>query len=205
MSAPPKTILSAAPEDEAAIREAVRNADLRGLGDDCVHAGPQHVAGLVELLADPSVSGPIYDLPQPITDETIMAWVREAELKRQSGEALLVVRLDNTGRVYSYSRFTIWPERASAEIAGAIRANMRGAGGGKAGAALSFAWMFEALGVRLICVTAALDNVRSARVIEAAGFPPMGERESVCANGAIRRSRYWELTRGRVSPPIAPP
>lgn len=55
--------------------------------------------------------------------------------------------------------------------------------------------MFNELRVRLICVTAALDNVRSARVIEAAGFTPMGEREGVRADGTIRRSRYWEMSR----------
>jgi RimJ/RimL family protein N-acetyltransferase len=72
---------------------------------------------------------------------------------------------------------------------------MQNAGAGKAGAARSFGWMFDSLGVRLIGVTAALDNVRSARVIEAAGFTPMGDRESVRADGTVRRSRYWEMTR----------
>ena len=55
--------------------------------------------------------------------------------------------------------------------------------------------MFVHLGVRLIGLTAALDNVRSARLIEAAGFVPMGERESHRPDGSVRRSRYWELTR----------
>lgn len=55
--------------------------------------------------------------------------------------------------------------------------------------------MFEHLGVRLIGLTAAKDNIRSARVIEAAGFVPRGERESVRADGSIRVSLYWELTR----------
>ena len=55
--------------------------------------------------------------------------------------------------------------------------------------------MFEVLGVRLIGVTAALDNARSAGVIEAAGFRPMGERDGVRPDGSVRRSRYWEGTR----------
>lgn len=55
--------------------------------------------------------------------------------------------------------------------------------------------MFSELRVRLICVTAAIDNVRSARVIEAAGFIPMGEREGRRADGSSRRSRYWEMSR----------
>jgi RimJ/RimL family protein N-acetyltransferase len=195
MSAPPKTVLRASPEEEAAIRAAVRDADIHGLNERCVVARNEHVTGLVELLSDPAVSAPIYDLPNPITPETVAAWVRDAELKRSAGEALLTVTLDATGRIASYSRFTVWPERASAEIAGAFRGDMQSAGAGKAGAARSFGWMFSELGVRLICVTAALDNVRSARVIEAAGFTPMGEREAVRADGTLRRSRYWEMTR----------
>jgi RimJ/RimL family protein N-acetyltransferase len=55
--------------------------------------------------------------------------------------------------------------------------------------------MFDHLGVRLIGLTAATDNVRSARVIEAAGFQPQGERHSVRPDGSIRVSRYWELAR----------
>lgn len=195
MSAPPKTVLQASPEEAEAIRNAVRRADLRTLSGDARVAGAAHVAGLVNLLSDPAVSAPIYDLPQPINEQTVAAWVRDNEAKRQRGEALLTVNLDAAGQVYSYSLFTVWPERASAEIAGAFRANLQNSGAGKAGAARSFGWMFDVLGVRLIGLTAALDNVRSARVIEAAGFTPCGERESVRLDGAVRRSRYWEMTR----------
>jgi RimJ/RimL family protein N-acetyltransferase len=195
MSAPPKTVLHATPEEEAAIRAAVRGANVKLLGEDCAIATLEHVAALTDLLSDPAVSDPIYDLPHPIMIETIADWVRDAEEKRRSGEAILSVRVDADGRVYAYSRFTVWPERSAAEIAGAYRADMQSKGGGKAGAARSFDWMFEHLGVRLICVTAALDNVRSARVIEAAGFAPMGERESARTDGTSRRSLYWEMSR----------
>ncbi|MGD9965945.1 MAG: GNAT family N-acetyltransferase [Hyphomonadaceae bacterium] len=185
----------ASPAEEEAIRAAVRCADVRSLGERCELPPAAHVPGLVELLSDPLVSGPIYDLPNPINAGTIAAWLLEAEQKRAAGEAILTVTLDEQDRIYTYSRFTIWPERASAEIAGAYRSDMQNVGAGKAGAARSFGWMFNALGVQLICVTAALDNVRSARVIEAAGFQPMGEREATRADGTIRRSRYWEMTR----------
>lgn len=53
--------------------------------------------------------------------------------------------------------------------------------------------MFDAFKVRLICVTAALDNVRSAKVLEAAGFAPMGERELRRADGSVRLLLYWEM------------
>lgn len=102
---------------------------------------------------------------------------------------------DEDGRPITYSRFTIWRERAAAEIASAYRADGQSAGLGKSGAAVSFDWMFRELGMKLICVTAAPDNARSARVIRAAGFRAMGEREGIRPDGSIRRSRYWEMTR----------
>ncbi len=195
MSAPPQTVLHASSREEAAIRAAVRAVDVSKPGPGCTLAGAEHVGGLVDLLSDPAVSGPIYDLPSPITTSAIAAWVRDAEEKREQGEAILAVTPDAMGRLFTYSRFTIWPDRASAEIAGAYRADMQNAGAGRAGAARSFDWMFSELRVRLICVTAALDNIRSARVIEAAGFTSMGEREGMRADGTTRRSRYWEMSR----------
>lgn len=195
MSAPPKTVLNASAEEEAAIRAAVRNPDLAGFGGFAVVAMQAHAPGLLALLSDPAVSGPIYDLPRPVTLQSIAAWIDEADRLRERGEALLLANLDEAGAVAGYSRFTVWPERASAEIAGARRADLQNAGSGTSGAARNFDWMFETLGARLIGVTAARDNVRSARVIEAAGFTPMGERDSVRPDGTIRPSLYWEMTR----------
>jgi RimJ/RimL family protein N-acetyltransferase len=195
MSAAPKTVLDVSSEEAAAIRAAVRAADLSQLGQGHVLASPAHVAGLVDLLSDPAVSDPIYDLPRPLTAGNIATWVEEARCALETGEGLLTVLVEVAGRIASYSRFTVWPERSAAEIVGAYRADLQSAGVGKAGAARSFGWMFEVLGVRLIGVTAALDNVRSAGVIEAAGFQPMGERDSARPDGSVRRSRYWEGTR----------
>lgn len=195
MSAPPKTVLNTSADEAEAIREYVRKADVSLLQPRCVIAGAEHIAALVDLLSDPLVSGPIYDLPSPITHASVAQWVDDARAGQEAGEVILAVTPDDQGRLFTYSRFTIWPERASAEIAGAFRADSQSTGLGKAGAARSFDWMFKALGVRLICVTAALDNIRSARVIEAAGFQPMGERTDVRADGTSRRSLYWELTR----------
>jgi RimJ/RimL family protein N-acetyltransferase len=189
MSAPPKTVLVATAEEEAAIRAAVREAKGRTV------AGPEHVDGLFALLADPRVSDPIYDLPRPITRESVARWVADSEALRQEGRCILAVSLDEAGEVAGYARFTVWPERSSAELAGARRADLQNSGEGGRGVAHSVAWMFEALGVRLIGLTAALDNVRSAKAIDAAGFTRMGEVESVRADGTRRRSLYWELTR----------
>jgi RimJ/RimL family protein N-acetyltransferase len=190
MSAPPKTVLTATPEEEAAIRAFVRSAE----GHPML-AGPQHVDGLLKLLLDPRVSDPIYDLPRPFTRDSVAAWVAESEALRQEGRCILAVGLDEAGEVAGYTRYTVWPERSSAEIAGARRADLQNSGGGRTGVAHSIAWMFEVLGVRLIGLTAALDNIRSAKAIDGAGFRRMGEVESVRPDGTVRRSLYWELTR----------
>ena len=195
MSTPPKTVIHATEEEAEAIREAVRNADTSRLGLGRAHAEMKHVPGLVELLADEQVSGPIYDLPKPITPDSVTRWVAERQAERLAGEGLLFVTLDGHGKVAGYSHITVWPERASAELAGAIRADLQGQGQGGVGMAKSFDWIFETLGVRLMCLTAALDNIRSQKGIDAAGFRRMGEREVVASNGSVRPSVYWEMTR----------
>lgn len=189
MSAPPKTVLTATPEEEAAIIAAVRAAQGHTV------ASLEHVDGLVALLADPAVSGPIYDLPRPLNRETVSKWVADSEALRQQGRCILSLSFDAAGAVAGYSQFTVWPERSSAELAGARRADLQNTGSGRQGVARSIAWMFEGLGVRLIGLTAALDNVRSAKAIDGAGFKRMGEVESVRPDGTLRRSLYWELTR----------
>jgi len=193
MSAPPKTQLDVTPEEAAAIRDAVRQAELAALSLE--RARLDHADAVLAFLSDPAVSAPIYDLPRPLTHETVQAWIADAISRNARGEALLGLRIGDDGNVLSYSLFTVWPERSAAEIAGAVRSDLQNHGGGKVGAARSFGWMFDALKVRLLCVTAALDNVRSARVIEAAGFRPLGERISTRPDGATRRSLYWEMSR----------
>lgn len=195
MSAPPTTVLRASPEEAAAIRQAVRTVDVATLGPGRVRAGPEHVAGLTALLADDRVSGPIYDLPRPITEASVARWVAESQALTEAGEALLILTLDADGAVAGYSRISVWPDRSSAELAGAIRADLQNRGQGGEGMARSFDWIFEVLGVRLMCLTAALDNVRSQKGIDAAGFRRMGEREAVRPDGTTRRSVYWEMTR----------
>ena len=195
MSAPPKTVLHAADTEAEAIRRAVRTVDVGTLGPGRVRANLSHVAGLVALLSDPQVSDPIYDLPRPIGEDSVTRWVAEAQAQALAGEGLLILTLNGKGDVSGYSKITVWPDRASGELAGAMRADAQNRGQGGPGAAHTFGWMFETLGVRLIGLTAALDNIRSAKLIEAAGFVPMGEREAKRPDGSVRVSRYWELTR----------
>lgn len=194
MSDPPVSVIRAAPAEAADIRRRVREVDPATLGPDRVIATPAHAASLARMLADPRVSDPIYDLPRPITEDSVRAWIEAAADDQSRGEAVLILSMDEDGEVAGYSRFSVWPDRSSAEIAGATRADRQNRGQGTAGAARSFGWMFEVLGVRLIGLTAALDNARSARVIEAAGFRSMGERDSRRPDGTFRRSLYWEMT-----------
>jgi len=195
MSTPPKTVIHATEEEAQAIREAVRGADPATLGTGRAIAELKHVPGLVELLADEAVSGPIYDLPRPITVDSVTRWVAERQAERLAGEGLLLVTLDEHGKVAGYSHIAVWPERSAAELAGAIRADLQGRGQGAVGMARTFDWIFETLGVRLMCLTAALDNVRSQKGIDAAGFRRMGEREVTRPDGATRPSVYWEMTK----------
>ncbi|HEX7758479.1 MAG TPA: GNAT family protein [Caulobacteraceae bacterium] len=194
MSAPPKTVLEVTDAEAEAIRRAVRGADPTTL-DGRRLAGEADIEALTELLSDPRVSDPVYDLPRPINTETIGAWVRHCHEGRVRGETLLLVTDDTAARVAGYSKITVWPHRSAAELAGAIRADRQSSGQGGAGAWRTIDWMFEALGVRLICLTAALDNVRSARLIEAMGFVRLGEREAVASDGTLRPSLYWEMSR----------
>lgn len=197
MSAPPKTVLEVSAAEAEAIRAAVRAADPSRLSDAGGRrlAGEDDVEALVELLSDPAVSAPIYDLPRPIGPETVGRWVRDSEAARQRGEAILMLTEDAEGRLSGYSRITVWPDRSAAELAGAIRADRQSAGQGGAGAWRTIDWMFDALGVRLICLTAAMDNIRSARLIEAMGFVRLGDRDAVAEDGAVRPSLYWEMSR----------
>jgi len=195
MRAPPKTVIHAPEAEAEAIREAVRNADVSVLGMGRARAELKHVPSLTRMLADERVSGPIYDLPRPIDEDSITRWVTENQAQALAGEALLLVHVDPAGEVAGYSRITVWPEHSSAELAGAMRADLQGKGQGGPGMAHTFGWIFETLGVRLMCLTAALDNVRSQKGIDAAGFRRMGEREGVRPDGTTRRSVYWEMTR----------
>jgi RimJ/RimL family protein N-acetyltransferase len=194
MSAPPKTVLTATPEEEQAIREAVRNADPRTLGPGRFLAAAAHVNAVLDFLADPAVSDPIYDLPRPFTASSVAAWIGDAEGLRRRGEGLLILTIFPDGMVTGYSKISVWPDRSSAELGGALRANLQNAGAGGAGAAHTIGWIFDALKVRLICLTAALDNIRSAKLIDRMGFKRMGERDAIRPDGSIRRSLYWELT-----------
>ena len=195
MSAPPKTALVADPAEAARIRQAVRHADVATLGPGRVVAAPVHAEALATLLADPAVSGPVYDLPRPLTRERIGQWIEDCEADRRAGEGLLTLTLDEAGAAVSYLKFTVWPDRSSAEVGGAVRADRQNSGRSAVGAGQLFNWIFETFGVRLMGLTADVNNIRSIRMIDATGFERMGERDCIRADGSSRRSVYWEMSR----------
>lgn len=196
MSAPPKTVLTVFPEEEAAIRAAVREArGLDSLGGHRKLVTAGDAAALRDFFDHPSVSDWIYDLPKPFTLENVRAWIAARNAAHARGENVLSVILDDTGAVVSYSDVTVWPHRSAAELAGAMRADRQNSGQGSANVIATFDWIYESLGVRMMCLTAALDNVRSQRLIDNAGFIRMGERDGVRPDGTTRASIYWEQTR----------
>ncbi len=195
MSAPPDTVLEVSPQEAEAIRAAVLAADLATLGPGRSLAGPTDTADLLAFLLDPEVSDAIYDLPRPFTHESVGRWIAESEALRQDGRRLLILTRDETGTLVGYSCVSVWPDRSAAELAGALARSRQSGGQGGAGALHTFGWIFDTLGVRMMCLTAALDNVRSAKLIDAAGFVRMGTREAVRPDGTTRTSIYWEVTR----------
>jgi RimJ/RimL family protein N-acetyltransferase len=152
---------------------------------------------LSAFFADPGVSEWIYDLPRPVTDENVLTWIDTRLASWRRGECVLSVVTNEAGEVISYSDVTVWPQHASAELAGAMRSDRQNSGQGSANVLATFDWIFETLGARLMCLTASLDNVRSQKMIDNAGFVRMGERDGVRPDGSTRRSIYWELTRER--------
>lgn len=195
MSAPPVTVLEVPPEEAAAIRAAVLSADLSTMGPGRALARPEDAVDLAAFLADPRVSDAIYDLPRPFTKANMARWIAECEALRQEGRRLLILTRDELGVIAGYSCVSVWPDRSAAELAGALRADRQSGGQGGAGALHTFGWIFDTLGVRLMGLTAATDNVRSAKLIDAAGFVRMGTRDSVRPDGTVRVSLYWEVTR----------
>jgi len=104
-----------------------------------------------------------------------------------------MISVDDRGEAHGYHDFQFWPQWSACELGGAIRADRQSAGQGSTGAMAAFNWLFEVIGVDLICETAALDNVRTARLLERIGFSYKGEIESKLPGGGLRPSRYWEL------------
>lgn len=192
----PLTRIAVSLARQTAIREAVRQA--KGIGFE---QSPSRVANLddaeafYEFLSDPSIHGPIYNLPRPLTVESIRAMIARNLDAQAAGEGLLLLRFDSEGGVIGYSEFEIWPEWGAGDLGGALRQDQQGRRAGVNGAERSFDWMFDELGLELIVATGALDNVRTARMLDGLGLTRKGEITSKRADGSTRQSLVWEVTR----------
>ena len=195
-SAIPLTRNPVPPEKAEAIRAAVRSATHLGSAPGASRlATAGDAAGLFALLSEPRVSGPIYSLPRPLTEASVAEFIDENLANRAAGTGLLFVNAEGSGPVMGYSEIQVWPEWAAGELAGALHPSLHGQGSGGRGAAASFAWMFETLGLDLLCETASLTNTATQRMLDALGFRRMGQIVSTRPDGTTRESLVWEISR----------
>lgn len=148
----------------------------------------------LDFLRDPAVSAPIYTLPTTLNRSTVQIFI-EDHLKEQSlGQGLLFFNFDETGQFGGYTDLQIWPQWAAGELGGAVHPHRQGRRNGIEGARLGFQWMFDVLGLDVICETAALDNTRTARLLDRLGFRRVGQTISTREDGTKRPSLVWEIT-----------
>ncbi|MEO1359781.1 MAG: GNAT family protein, partial [Pseudomonadota bacterium] len=119
-----------------------------------------------------------------------------ADCTPRDGEGLIFLRFDPAGEILGYSEFDIWPQWGAGDLGGALRADQHGKRAGVAGAKRTFSWMFDTLKLERIVATGALDNVRTARMMDGLGLERKGQITSTRPDGSSRRSLVWEIERG---------
>ncbi|MEL6725242.1 MAG: GNAT family N-acetyltransferase [Pseudomonadota bacterium] len=197
MSDLPITRRAVSAERQNEIRRAVRDAT--GIPFD---EAPSRIARLSDaarflmFLSDPAIHGPIYNLPRPLTVDTVRAFMAEKLAAQERGEGLIFLRFDPAGEILGYSEFDIWPQWGAGDLGGALRADQHGKRAGVAGAKRTFSWMFDTLKLERIVATGALDNVRTARMMDGLGLERKGQITSTRPDGSSRRSLVWEIERG---------
>ena len=193
MATLPLTRLPAAAEKQAGIRSAVTAAnEMPGVAR---MATLEDAEILTALLLDPKISAPIYTLPKPINRNAVKQFIAQHIEERTNGHGLLFISVDEKNAAAGYHDIQFWPEWSACELGGAIRADRQGVGAGGGGAIAAFDWLFDVIGVDLICETAALDNHRTARLLERSGFVFHGRVECELPDGGTRPSNYWEMTK----------
>lgn len=148
---------------------------------------------LFNLLRDPLISEPIYTLPQIISVRTVSQFIGRHIVERNSGDGLLMLNVSDNGVVKAYYDIQVWPQWGACELGGAVHRDYQSEGRGGADAQTIFDWMFSYLGVKLICETCAVDNIRTTKLLERIGFKAKGEITSSLQGGGTRQSLYWEL------------
>lgn len=150
---------------------------------------------LFALLADPVISDPIYTIPKPVTPSSVVSFIQNHLEERERGEGLLMVSRDSKIAAAAYHDIQFWPQWGACELGGAIRPDLQHVRAGTSGAAIAFDWLFDVVGIELICETTALDNIRTNKLLKRLGFQLRGEIEIELPGGRIRPSNYWEMTR----------
>lgn len=196
MSDLPLTRQRVSDTQEQKIRDAVRSAKGIGFSEAPSRlALPDDAEALCDFLSDPEIHAPIYNLPQPLTVASVRAFIEDKLAERERGEGLLLLRYDEADEVVGYSEFDIWPEWGAGDLGGALRADRQGQRAGVDGARRTFDWMYDTLNLQLIVATGALDNIRTARLLDGLGFERKGEITSHRPDGSSRQSMVWEISR----------
>ncbi len=189
----PLTRIEASARKQNAIRNAVRAIENAPRGGRV--ATLDDTDALTALLADPRISDPIYSLPKPVTRDRISTFICNHLQEQQRGEGVLLIAKDGDEAAANYKDIQFWPEWSACELGGAIRVDLQGGHAGERGATASFEWLFIDIGVDLICETAAVDNIRTAKLLTRIGFQHKGNIDSELPGGGTRPSQYWEMTR----------
>lgn len=196
MAQPPQTVLTASPAEAEAIRQAIRNVTTLETPYGTYRATTMADAeALFQLLSDIRVSGPLYTVPKPVTREWVECWIEGHKEETRQGFGLLMLSRNTVDAPTGFVDLQVWPERASAEFGGGVSPDLQSASLGTKGAAILFNWLFAEIGIRLIAMTNALDNLRTEKLLGHLGFERLQDRICVSPDGSLRASMYWELTR----------
>lgn len=180
----------------ASIRAAIRKAvTLPALDATARVATVADASAFHAFLSDPAIHAPIFTLPSPLTQESVAAFIKDHNAEQAAGEGLLLLHIDAAGSIVGYSDIEVWPHWAAGKMGGAVHPARQGGGHGTKLAALGFGWMFDTLGLELICETGAIDNVRTAGLLTTLGFSERGEITSRRPDGSTRPSKVWELSK----------
>lgn len=198
MSDPPDTQVEVPPEQARAIRHAIQHFEgLRVVYGRYRPAGPDDAGELHRLLQDARSSGPLYSIPDSPDSAWVRNWIAAHEFERARGEGLLLIARDDVGEVSGFVDLQVWPQIGAAEFGGAIRPDLQSGALGTRGAATLFDWLFSDIGIVLIAMTNALDNIRTEKLLRHLGFRRGRDRDCLSADGTPRPSMYWELDLAR--------
>ncbi len=194
MELPPDTVITVSADEEMRIRNMIRSMD--GI-DESGHrvAVAEDAEGLLDLLSDPKVNGPLYTIPNDVTLEWVQGWIDQHLRERAAGEGVLMITRDEGGQVMGFADLQVWPDRASAEMGGGMRASLQNKHRGSEGAGSIFMWLFKDMGIQLLAMTCAEDNVRTQKLLTKMGFTQGKSRDCTAPDGSTRPSLYFELLR----------